>query len=154
MCVQGTHAIGKCVVLDQESICSELSNATGYNWIDRIMVPKLEQPLDANSRDQLKSHLSKIIIAEQNLGKAHVEYNNPQPTWWDDSITFSNKYSITGQMKKKDLVIQVQNAYTHYNLKTMDTKFVHVGHSDFPGPPIVPLTFNQQVIQQPVLFLQ
>ena len=50
-----------------ESICSELSNATEYNWIDKIMVPKLEQPLDANSRDQLKSHLSKIIIAEQNL---------------------------------------------------------------------------------------
>ena len=57
-------------------------------------------------------------------------------------------------MKKKDLVIQVQNAYTHYNLNTMDTKFVHIGHSDFPGPPIVPLKFNQQVIQQPVLFPQ
>ena len=49
MCVKGTYAIGKCVVLDHESICSELSNATEYNWIDRIMVPKLEQPLDANS---------------------------------------------------------------------------------------------------------
>ena len=49
MSVQGTHAIGKCVVLDHESIHSELSNATEYNWIDRIMVPKLEQPLDANS---------------------------------------------------------------------------------------------------------
>ena len=154
MCVQGTHAIGKCLVLNHESICSELGNATEYNWIDRIMIPKLEQPLDGNSRDQLKSHLSKIIIAEQNLGKAHVEYNNLQPTWWDNSITFSNKYSITGHMKKKDLVIQVPNAYTHYNLNTMDTKFVHIERSDFPGPPIVPLKFNQQVIQQPVLFPQ
>ena len=79
MCVQGTHAIGKCVVLDHESICSELSNTTEYNWIDRIMIPKLEEPLDANSCDQLKTHLSKIIIAEQNLGKAHVEYNNQHP---------------------------------------------------------------------------
>ena len=57
-------------------------------------------------------------------------------------------------MKKKDLVIQVENAHTHYNLKTMDTKFVHIECSDFPGPPIVPLKFNQQVIQQPLLFLQ
>ena len=81
MCVQGTHAIGKCVVLNHEYICSELGNATEYNWIDRIMIPELQQPLDGNSRDQLKSHLSKIIIAEQNIGKAHVEYNNLQPTW-------------------------------------------------------------------------
>ena len=81
MCVQGTHTIGKCVVLDHESIRSELSNKTEYNWIDRIMIPKLEEPLDGNSRDQLKSHLSKIIIKEQNLGKAHVEYNNQHPSW-------------------------------------------------------------------------
>ena len=57
-------------------------------------------------------------------------------------------------MKKKDLGIQVQNAYTHYNLKTMDTKFVHIECSNFPGPPIVPFKFYQQVIQQPVLFPQ
>ena len=49
MCVQGTHAIGKCVVLNHESICSELGNATEYNWIDRIMIPKLVQVLDGNS---------------------------------------------------------------------------------------------------------
>ena len=36
----------------------------------------------------------------------------------------------------------------------MDTKFVHIERSDFPGPPIVPLKFNQHVIQQPVLFPQ
>ena len=86
----------------------------------------------------------KIIIAEQNLGKAHVEYNNQHQSWWDDSITFSSKYSITGLMKEKDPVIQVQNAYTHYNLKTMDTKFIHIERSDFPGPPIIPSKVNQQ----------
>ena len=155
MFVQGTHAIGKCVILDYESIRSELSNITEYNWIDRIMIPKLQEPLDANSRDQLKSHLSKIIIAEQNLGKAHVEYNNQNPSWWDESITFARKNSITGLMKKKDLVIQVQNAYTHYNLKNMDTKFVHIEWSDFPGPPIIPSKINHPIIQQtPVLFPQ
>ena len=58
-------------------------------------------------------------------------------------------------MKKKDLVIQVQNAYTHYNLKTMDTKFIHIEWSDFPGPPIIPSKMNHHVIQQtPVLFPQ
>ena len=72
-------------------------------------------------------------------------YNNPQPTRWDDSITFSNKYSITGFMKKKDLVILVQNAHTHYNLKNMDTKFIHIECSEFPGPPIVPSKFNKQL---------
>ena len=152
MCVQGAHTIGKCVALAYESIRSELSNTTEYNWIDRIIIPKLEEPLDVNSRDQLKMHLSKIIIAEQNLVKAHVQYNNLHPTWWDDSITFSNKYSITGLMKRKDLVIQVQNACKHYNLKTMDTKFLHIEHSDFPRPPIIPSKVNQHLIQQPVLF--
>ena len=155
MCVQGTHTIGKCVILDHESIRSELRNTTEYNWIDRIMIPKLEEPIDANSHDQLRSHLSKIIIAEQNLGKAHVEYNNQNPSWWDESITFSRKNSIMGLMKKRDLVIQVQNAYTHYNLKTMDTKFVHIEWSDFPGPPIIPSKINHPIIQQtPVLFPQ
>ena len=48
MCVQGTHAIGKCVALDHQSICSKSSTTTEYNWIDRIMIPKLEEPLDGN----------------------------------------------------------------------------------------------------------
>ena len=47
----------KCVVLDHKYIRSELSNTTDYNWIDRIMIPKLEEPLDANSCDKLESSL-------------------------------------------------------------------------------------------------
>ena len=57
-------------------------------------------------------------------------------------------------MKKKDLVILVQNAYTHYNLKTIDTKFIHIECLDFPGPPVKPSKVNQHLIQQPVLFPQ
>ena len=49
-------------------------------WIDRMVIPKLKEPINKNPRDVVRKHLSKIIRFEQNLGKAHINYTT-KPDW-------------------------------------------------------------------------
>ena len=85
-------------------------------WIDRMVIPKLKEPIHNNPKDVVSKHLSKIIQFEQNLGKAHIDYST-KPDWWDDKIKFSKDYSITGKMNKPHLVEMVENLPTNIMLQ-------------------------------------
>ena len=92
----------------------EIEQKNHTQWIDRMVIPKLNEPIDNNPKDVVRKHLSKIIRFEQNLGKAHIDFST-KPEWWDDDrIKFSKDYSITGKMNKPHLVQMVKSAYKYH----------------------------------------
>ena len=103
----------------------EIEQKNPTYWIDRIVIPKLKEPIDKNPKDDVCKNLSKIIQFEQNLGKAHIDYST-KPDWWDEKIKFSKDYSITGKMNKPHLVQMTESAYKYH---ITDSTGLHIERS-------------------------
>ena len=99
ICIKGNLAVGNLLANFHTEFVSEIEQKDPMYWIDRMVIPKLNEPIANNPKDVVRKHLSKIIHFEQNLGKAHIDYST-KPDWWDDKIQFSKDYSITGKMNK------------------------------------------------------
>ena len=112
ICIKGNLAVGNLLANFHTEFVFEIEQKDPNYWIDRIIIPKLKEAIDNNTKDVVHKHLSKIIWFEQNLGKAHIDYSII-PDWWDDKIKFSMDYSFTGKMNKPHLVQMVENAYKH-----------------------------------------
>ena len=117
---------------NHNSIVKNIQEEENKYWIDRIVLPKVKLPLKNNSRDILRSHLSKIIRLEQNLGKVHIDYTI-KPKWWDNSITFSNQYSVTGKMNKENFVSLLRNAYAYHGNTSSNLHNLHIERSKMCG---------------------
>ena len=125
MCIKGNLAVGNLLANFHTEFVSDIEQKDPTYWIDRMVIPKLKEPIDSNPKDVVRKHLSKIVRLEQNLGKAHIDYST-KPAWWDEQIKFSKDYSITGKMNKPHLVQMVENAYKHH---ITDSTGLHIERS-------------------------
>ena len=125
ICMKGNLAVGNLLANFHTEFVFEIEQNNPTYWIDRMVIPKLNEPIDKNPRDDVCKHLSKIIWFEQNLGKAHIDYST-KPEWWDDKIIFSKDYSITGKMNKPHLVQMTEIAYKYH---ITDSTGLHIERS-------------------------
>ena len=125
ICIKGNLPVGNLLANFHTEFVSNIEQNDPTYWIDRMVIPKLKEPIDSNPKDIVRKHLSKIVRLEQNLGKAHIDYST-KPDWWDEKIKFSKDYSITGKMNKLHLVQMIENAYKHH---VTDATGVHIERS-------------------------
>ena len=61
MCIQGNKPLGTYISNNYKDFMYNVENSDKY-WIDRIIMPRLQkQPIETNSRETVRGHLSKLI---------------------------------------------------------------------------------------------
>ena len=87
ICIKGNLAVGILLANFHTEFVFEIEQKNPTYWIDRIVIPKLKEPINRNPKDDVCKHLSKIIQFEQNLGKGHIDYST-KPEWWMKRLIF------------------------------------------------------------------
>ena len=61
ICVKGNLTVGNLLASFHTEFVLEIEQKDATHWIDRMVVPKLNEPIDKNPKDVVQKHLSKII---------------------------------------------------------------------------------------------
>ena len=61
ICVKGNLAVGNLLASFHTEFVFEIEQKDPTHWIDRMVVPKLNEPINKNPKDVVQKHLSKII---------------------------------------------------------------------------------------------